>query len=259
MSLIIAGAKAEINASLALGRTASVTYGAGPWVVPSGVHEGALRAGAERDSFHVAVRRLQRRLPMGRVAEPDRLTSRGMPRTSGTPHRDAANAPPRRWDCHRGLARRHRHGRLERVYVEWIVRYRRSHVRAFSPSEPYAHAHRESTRKRQAIDRLTCSAGPHNSILELWDIAPESSRHRSGDIRACCLRPHSQEGHRPVVLRGRGQGAGQRRNGTALLGLGGCSSYAVYGAGPVAARWSDRVLTLTVSAATRWRIAVYLS
>lgn len=51
VSLIIAGAKAEINASLALSWTASVTYGAGPWVVPSGVHEGALHAGAERDSF----------------------------------------------------------------------------------------------------------------------------------------------------------------------------------------------------------------
>lgn len=69
--------------------------------------------------------------------------------------------------------------------------------------------------------------------------------------------------HKKVTVRLSCVGEGKARvsdaAGRLFIGLGGCSSYAVYGAGPVAGRSSDRVLTLTVSAATRWRIAVYLS
>jgi hypothetical protein len=51
VSAIIAGAQAQISSSISLSWTASVTYTAGPWTVPAGVHLGALHAGAERDSF----------------------------------------------------------------------------------------------------------------------------------------------------------------------------------------------------------------
>ena len=51
VSAIIAGAQAQVSSSISLSWTASVTYTAGPWIVPAGVHVGALHAGVERDSF----------------------------------------------------------------------------------------------------------------------------------------------------------------------------------------------------------------
>jgi hypothetical protein len=48
VNAIVAGAQASVSASISPTWTASVTYGAGPWTVPTGVHSGALHAGVQR-------------------------------------------------------------------------------------------------------------------------------------------------------------------------------------------------------------------
>jgi len=58
-------------------------------------------------------------------------------------------------------------------------------------------------------------------------------------------------------------GAGPARitdaGGGLVLGLAGCSQYAIYTAGPIPLKASDRSITLAVGTATRWRLAIYVS
>lgn len=44
-----------------------------------------------------------------------------------------------------------------------------------------------------------------------------------------------------------------------VLGLAGCSQYAVYTAGPIPLKPADRSITLAIGTTTRWRLAVYVS
>jgi hypothetical protein len=58
-------------------------------------------------------------------------------------------------------------------------------------------------------------------------------------------------------------GAGPARitdaGGGLVLGLAGCSQYAIYTAGPIPLKAADRSITLAVGNATRWRLAIYVS